>query len=352
MINLNAGINKTGYGVVATNILMSLDAAQKSPVLWPIGSPEFDSPREADTFKQSIQRQASYNPQSPSLRIWHQFDLAERYSSNQNTALTFFEVDKLSERDVQHINSVDELFVGSTWAKNIVENQCSTKCTVIPLGVDRKIFFPKEPKSKKDETYRFFSTGKIEKRKGYDVLVEAFNKAFGKDDNVQLHIKWYNPFLTTSERSDWANLYEDSKLGNKIYFHHTKTQEDVAKIMQACDCGVYPTRAEGFGLGILEAIACGKPVITTNYSAHVDFCKRAKVNLIDMPHREPALDGKWFHGEAQWARWGNKETQELADLMRVKYEYFDNENPNYQKALDWYNWENCTNHICKSLNIA
>ena len=48
--------------------------------------------------------------------------------------------------------------------------------------------------------------------------------------------------------------------------------EDVAALFRSCDVLVHPYRGEGFGLPMLEAMACGLPVIATDYGAGLDFC--------------------------------------------------------------------------------
>jgi glycosyltransferase involved in cell wall biosynthesis len=49
-------------------------------------------------------------------------------------------------------------------------------------------------------------------------------------------------------------------------------KQDIITLYKMCDCFVFPTRAEGFGLPLMEAMLCNKPVITTNYGGHLDFC--------------------------------------------------------------------------------
>ena len=61
--------------------------------------------------------------------------------------------------------------------------------------------------------------------------------------------------------------------------------------MAGADCGVFLSRAEGWNLGLLEMMAMGKPVITTNYSGHTEFATPANALLVEVPEVEPAKDG-------------------------------------------------------------
>ena len=77
-------------------------------------------------------------------------------------------------------------------------------------------------------------------------------------------------------------MYKGSGLGNKIrMIPRQKTQNDVYNIMIQTDCGVFPARAEGWNLELLEMMACGKQVIATNYSAHTEFCNPDNCRLIN-----------------------------------------------------------------------
>jgi hypothetical protein len=49
-------------------------------------------------------------------------------------------------------------------------------------------------------------------------------------------------------------------------------------------------------------MSCGKHVITTDYSAHTEFCNSNNSLLIPIKETETAYDGKWFHGQGNWAR--------------------------------------------------
>lgn len=352
MINLCAGLNSTGYGCAATNLFKKLWQQSNKVCLWPIGnSLSVDDPSLHEPVQKALNNRDNFDANMPSLKIWHQFDLADRYSHNINSALTFFELDKLKDREIAHINSVDVLFVASKWAKDIVDRYCDTKVVVCPMGVDRSIFYPQDIRPA-DDTYRFFTCGKIESRKGHDVLHKIFNKAFDAHDNVELHIKWQNPFLSQEEHNKWEKMYKNTPLGPKIFFHQSGSQEELSKLMNQCDCGIFPTKAEGFGLSILEMIACNKPVITTNYSAPTEFCDDKNSMLVTPQNMEPAFDGVWFHGDGNWATIGDKEIDQFAAYMRHAYEKQIMNNKGYLDTVSLYNWGLPTKIITTHLGVS
>jgi glycosyltransferase involved in cell wall biosynthesis len=91
-------------------------------------------------------------------------------------------------------------------------------------------------------------------------------------------------------------------LGNKIrILPRVESDEQVANIMQQADCGVFPSRAEGWNLEALEMMACGKEVIVTDYSAHTEFCTKENSMLVPINSIERAQDGVWFFGQGNWA---------------------------------------------------
>ncbi len=348
-INLSAGINKTGYGCVATNILKTLYQKGHHVCLFPIGNPDIESPAVNNAWNASIKNADTYNGQNPSLKIWHEFDLAARFSNTLNTALTFFEGNKLNQRAVNHINSLDYLYVASKWAKNIVEEHCNTTCEVLPMGADDEIFKPSEPND--SETYKFFSTGKLEKRKGHDILVELFNNAFTEKDDVQLYIKWDNPFIHKEEQETWERLYKNSPLGHKIHFIRTQYHHEVAELIKSCHCGIYPTRSEGFGLGILETIASNRPVITTDYSAQAEICQTNNSLKVPIQKLTPAIDGKWFYGQFEWANIGTEQKDQFIEHMRYCFRNNIRDNPGYENVISYYNWDNCVDILTESLKV-
>ncbi len=95
--NLTCPVNSLGYGIVGTNIALSLERGGYEPCLWPIG-PIQTAPKNIPYIKNAMNRTAMYNRASPSLRIFHQFDLAQHVGKGLHCGFPIFELDKFTPR--------------------------------------------------------------------------------------------------------------------------------------------------------------------------------------------------------------------------------------------------------------
>jgi len=348
MINLTAPINNLGYGIAGYNILNSLIKLGERVSLFPMGPvdqmPNMDSISEALSFK-------SVSQTAPSVKIWHQHDIHHHVGKELHVGFPIFELDRFSQAEARSISYNDRVFVCSDWAKNIVMASTSVKdIQVVPLGVDTSLFKPMA--SNRDATI-FFNCGKWEVRKGHDVLGECFNEAFSASDNVELWMMCENPFLG-EENSKWIRQYQSTPLGDKIrIIPRQPSQKDVYNIMRQTDCGVFPSRAEGWNLELLEMMACGKSVIATNYSAHTEFCTPDNARLIPITSLEQAHDDKWFFGNGNWGLFGETQKQLLVSNMREVHEAKQNgsldDNYNGVITAKTFSWENSAKKFLEGL---
>lgn len=351
-INILCPINGTGYGITSKNIVMGLDSLGYEISLFPIGNQiAVDSEIERNVVQKALNNSASYDPSAQCLKIWHQYDLASRIGYGKYYVFPFFEVDKLTPKEIHNINSADAVFTASKWGKTILEDNGITKpITVAPLGVNLDIF--KEPNRIKieQENYVFFHIGKWEKRKSHDVLIEAFNRAFTEKDNVELRLLPHNPFLNKEEEQYWHGLVLNSKLKDKIkVYGRLKTHYDLADFIFHGDCGVYLSRAEGWNNEIPETMAMNKPVIATNYSAHTEYCTSDNSYLVEIDELESANDGKWFNGFGNWAKVGEKQIEQTIEYMRYVYKNNIKTNQNGLDTAQQYSWNNTSSIISQTL---
>ena len=317
MINLIAPINTLGYGVAGYNITKSLLDFDSRIALYPISQPE-ESLNDKH-IKLAILNQLNIRTDFPCIKIWHQNDLFTSVGNGKYYGFPIFELNQFNDLEKTSMKHCDELFVCSHWAKDIILKNLDfgeSKVHVAPLGVDRNLFREKENNPTRPSTI-FFNCGKWEKRKGHDILVECFNSAFSENDDVELWMMCENPFIG-DYNNKWMELYKESKLGSKVKFIPRQiSQSDVYNIMSQVDCGVFPARAEGWNLELLEMLSCGKHVIATNYSAHTEFCNKENSMLVEINNLETAFDGLFFNGEyGYWAEIADTQKDQIITYMR------------------------------------
>jgi glycosyltransferase involved in cell wall biosynthesis len=346
-INYTAPINPLGYGVVGTQLLLAMKRAKINVRLWPIGNVDCEHGHVTE-IQECLDNRHSYNLDDDSIRVWHQFDLAQHIGKGKRFGFPIFELDKFLPIEVAEISRMDKVVVCSEWAKDIVLGQCEKlryeDVIVTPLGVDRTVF--NEHVGEADPQWTtFLAVGKWEYRKGHDIIAEAFSKAFSPRDRVRLWMLTHNPFLSPQQHAAWHSLYKSTIMADKVSFlPRAKTRADVANIMAQADCGLFPARAEGWNLEALEMMAMGKQVIATDYAGHTQFCTRRNSLLIGVDKMEVAKDGVFFDGKGggRWAHLGEPQVDQLVQHMRSVHKNksevgINIEGVNTSKELTWDN---------------
>ena len=346
-INLMAPINPLGYGVVGLNVFKALSSVANVS-LFPIGQPQVTTQGDAEAVKIGIDNSHTFDRNAPCIKIWHQHDMAQFVGCGKHVGFPIFELDTFNELETHHLKSVDELFVCSSWAKGVTKHLNVPTC-VVPLGVDGSVF-PLYEDSKEDNKTIFFNCGKWEIRKGHDILIEAFKKVAKNHENVELWMMCENPFNSPEEEHKWANLYNHPKVR---LIPRAETQAGVYNIMCKADCGVFPSRGEGWNLELLEMMSIGKHVIATNYSAHTEFCTQENCDLVTITDKEPAFDGKWFFGQGNWAKIEEAQILQLQQHMEAFHESDPplREQVNHAgvKTASKLSWENTATIILENL---
>lgn len=351
-INLSCPINQTGYGIASFNILKELSQSCRINY-FPIGNPTVSNKQEYELIQNLFTNQEMADINAPFVKIWHQFDLGSHFGRGTYYGFPFFELDTFNTREKQHLSVPDVLFVTSAWAKNILkQNGIDTETEVIPLGVDMNIFkHNKYAKIKDKQKYIFLNIGKWEVRKGHDLLYKIFSDAFPVEQDVELWIlasETTNNYSTPEQLSEWKKLYSnDSRI--KI-FTGVQHHEEIADLIFNSDCGIFPSRAEGWNLELLEMMAMNKPVIATYYSSHTEFCNKDNSFLIDIDDTELAKDSKAFYGQGNWAKIGQSQIDQTIEYMRYVYKNGIIDNINGLKTAETLSWKNSADKILRCID--
>ena len=350
-LNIQAPINKTGYGIASLNTIKALYNIGYNISYFPIGNPNVDNADDHKLFSQLIQQSVYPDPKAPFIKIWHQFDLMYKFGLGKYFAYTFFELDTFDKREKLHLSVPDTIFVTSNWAKTVIENNGITNnVEVVPLGVDLSIFDYNISSNLSQDKYIFLNIGKWEVRKGHDILYQLFDKAFPDEKDVELWIlasEKTNSYSSPEELKQWKKLYDNPRI--KL-FNGVNNHSDIAKLISQSNCGIYPSRAEGWNLELLETMAMNKPVISTNYSSHTEFCNKDNCYLVDIDNIEKAYDGKAFIGQGNWAKIENKQIDQFIEHMRYCYNNKINSNNNGIITANRFNWYNSAKIIQRCID--
>jgi hypothetical protein len=346
-LNFLAPINPLGYGVVSLNLFLALREQGVDIKLWPIGQVDCH-PKHAPLIQEAIDTRHEYQTSAPSIRIWHQHDLAQHVGGGMHIGFPIFELDKFTEIEKAEMKAMDTLCVCSQWAKNVVLDNCPEippfAIRVVPCGVDRQTFH--ERVGVPDENWTtFLNIGKWEYRKGHDAIAEAFAKAFSPKDRVRLWMMNHNPFISEQQTQEWESLYKNTHM-RVSFLPRVQSHAEVAKVMSEADCGVFPARAEGWNLELLEMMSMGKQVIATDYSAHTEFCNHDNCHLISIDAIEPAYDGVFFGDDTvgNWASLGDHQVDSMVEHMRAVHKD-KRHNPHGVTTGQAFSWEAAAQQI-------
>lgn len=197
----------------------------------------------------------------------------------------------------------DWVATGSTWCTRLLEEHGLDKVSTVVQGVDHAIFFPgAADKEYFRDRFVVFSGGKIELRKGQDIVIRAYKVLQDRHDDVMLVNSWYNPwpFSTHTMRStklirfnppessaSYVNSINDVLADNGIDVKRVVTllpqpNRSMPRVYANADVGLFPNRCEGgTNLVLMEYMACGKPVVASNVTGHADVLTPHNALLIE-----------------------------------------------------------------------
>ena len=176
-----------------------------------------------------------------------------------NFFFTMFESPDIPPQYAGPIKKADFLFAPSKWVKKILAQIFDEKkIFVCSHGVD-PVFSFTERGFPTTRPFRFLWVGAPNPRKGWEEVIHTWNHlGFNKRPEIELYIK------TTV-------LGEVKVNGNVILDGRKLSIKDLVKVYHDAHCFLFPSRGEGFGLTLAEAMRTGLPCIGTDYSGQRDF---------------------------------------------------------------------------------
>jgi glycosyltransferase involved in cell wall biosynthesis len=248
--------------------------------------------------------------------------------SRYRIATWYWELSTVPRSLWSSFDQVDEIWVPSSFVRRSFLRYTRRPIHIVPtvvptfgLGIDGPDLRARLGISPDAVVFLFtFDFNSSVARKNPLGVIEAFAQAFpARDEQAVLVMKGMNLSQSPTFEADLRRALERI---NSVFVPQFLSQRDLADLFHACDVYVSTHRSEGFGLGMAEAMALGKPVIATSYSGNCDFMNA--VNSCPLGYRlrtVMAQDHDYQEGlrdvYVEGAVWAESDIGEAAQWMRL-----------------------------------
>lgn len=342
-------LSMSGYGVHARQIAKWLFrvATQNHELdvtteLLPWGKTHFILDTEAEDGLIGQILQASNNKKN-FYDVTLQLQLPNEWNpflGNFNIGITAgVESDKCNPAWVDCINRMDMVIVPSEFTKQSFMNTGELKVPIVVIPESFPEFFENGEAAKLDlnlkTKFNFLVVGQLtgnnveNDRKNLPFTVKWLAEAFANQPDVGIVIKTNSGNNTQVDKRNVETIFskmvsEVSRPNGPTFYllHGHMTDEEMLGLYKHPEIKalVSFTHGEGYGLPILEAAACGLPVVATNWSGHLEFLKHGKFISVDriietIP--KSRVDGQiWIEG----TKWANPIEMDAKRRLRKFYE--------------------------------
>ncbi|MHB8621352.1 MAG: glycosyltransferase family 4 protein, partial [Chloroflexota bacterium] len=208
-----------------------------------------------------------------------------------NLGYAFFEDNLLPDESLDNARrAFERVATGSSWCTEVLRQRGLADVSTVIQGVDTGIFHPDPaPREYFRDRFVVFSGGKLEFRKGQDLVIRAYKVLQDRHPDVMLVTSWHNPWPATlatmrgspyirfsSIAQDGITLVSDLLVENGIDLSravvlYPRSNATMGRVYANTDVALFPNRCEGgTNLVLMEYMACGKPAVVSYSSGHRD----------------------------------------------------------------------------------
>lgn len=273
----------------------------------------------------------------------------------------FVETDRCSPKWVEKCNQMDHIIVPSTFTKNVVRRSgvLMTPISVVPEWFNHCVLDEEKSLEIVNSDKRFnFSTSfnfliisqltsqsaDADRKNIFNTIAWLCEK-FKDNPDVGIVLKTNMGKGTTIDRKITTSMMNQivTVIGKKQFpkihlIHGNMESSEVAALYHhpSIKCFVSATRGEGYGLPIIDAAATGLPVITTNWSGHLEFLEEGSFLPVDYELKEihkSKVDNRIFYEGFKWAEPKKESFNEQIDLLMKNYNEIRLQSKNYSKKI-------------------
>ena len=340
-----------GWGLVGVHTALYLTAQGMPPLL--LDAPMMDSLRpENRAVLQGLEDQhraymAMAAPYGGSIIVIPDADVlhalgngfiagepSHRFRGHRNIGVIAFEDTRFDAAVLERARAFDRIIVHSSYNRDLLVEQGFTNVGLAFQGIDPTEIRPLPPTGRYGDRFVVFSGGKLEFRKGQDIVLMAFRAFQQRHPDALLVTAWQSPWpeiaqniaqshLTATAPDIGANgrlqvVEWGARYGlppGSMVDLGVVGRGELASILSDCHAAVFPNRCEGAtNLVAMEAMGCGVPVVLSANTGHLDL-----IGPADDPHCWPLMkQTQLFHGGDRKG-WKESSVSEIVAHLEALY---------------------------------
>ena len=208
----------------------------------------------------------------------------------------------------EEFDKLDLMFTTSEWVRQIYKRDGVdvSKITTAHIGIDTDLFRPinNEEHNKairrmcgvKDNEKMILTVGGDVTSKGAQEMIKALAEVDKEFKNWKYVCKSWPSSCAREWKEQEVELAKELGISDKVIFIEEEfTPDFMVHLLNACDIYAAPSRIEGFGMVQVEAMACGKPVISINKMGPSETIIHNKTGFLAKVAEEIILDGEWIN---------------------------------------------------------
>lgn len=273
----------------------------------------------------------------------------------RDIGVIFSETNPLIENEIENLKKFEFVVAGSKWNAKVLE-ESGINAKVVIQGIDLDRFQLASKRYFKDK-FVVFSGGKLEYRKGQDILLKAFSRFAARHNDAILLAAWRSPwemqiaasinqsglckpFINGDDMNSalktWATQNEVCL--DQVIFLEATPNKLMPEVFREVDLAVFPNRCEGgTNLVAMEALASGVPSLISRNTGHLDIIKDGNCFPLD---EQKTIK---FKGCKDW---GESSVEEVDCLMEEVYQgRLKIDRLIARESMLEFSWENAINNL-------
>ena len=285
-----------------------------------------------------------------------------RFTASNHVGVTFFECSSFSQKDLEILKKFDLVISGSKWNQALLRRQGVDRACLVHQGVDTAVFNPEPVPVLIKRSLVIFSGGKLENRKGQDIVIAAFRLLLRKHPDALLIAAWGNVGhvgLETIAASPHVQGAPDrgrtDAIGpwleangiprSNVFLLPCVVNRQLPHLIKQADVAVFASRCEGgTNLMAMETLACGVPTLISANTGHLDLLAMGFGHALPMGQAGLGqVDPRAYraYGGDPLGLWGETDPEELLywwlriAANREKWRRIGRQHAHAVKSLSW-----------------